>query len=78
MSEKKLIFSGGGCSYCSDYTWCAADRSHLGADNPWKVEDGIVYWQYAHIVGTSEWHPDELAVQLAYQQYLSRLITDEQ
>ena len=69
-SSKQLLFSDSSWSYCSDYTWFSSD---LGIGN-WKVENGLVYYQHSQ---HTRWTRDYQSGQLAYQAYLTRLITED-
>ena len=59
------------CYHYNDFTW---ERDHLYGK--WKVEGGLIYYNY-HDHDPDLWEIDDAIAQLAYQQYLTRLITDD-
>ena len=72
MTNVKLLFTVGNYLYYDNFTTISESRTFCYM---WKIQDGAIYWQS---VITGLLVLDSFDVQLAYQAYLLRLITDEQ
>jgi len=68
---RKLLFDNFGSCFYDDFTLTVftTDSNEI----PWKVENGLIYWQGTHL-----WYLEGAHIQQAYQKYLMRLITSEE
>ena len=71
MTNRELLFTTNDCTYYDDLTWVA----RYDTCGPWRVVDGYVQYTHAYLAHT--WFRASPPEQLAYQQYLTKLITSD-
>ena len=72
MNDNLWLFSVYSWEYYSDGV---IHSEALKMQHRWKVENGKVWWQRLEV---NHWTIEISEVQLAYQTYLSKLITEQQ